>query len=390
MPVSEANKKAARKYIAANIKQIKFGLSMKYDADILAHLDAQENKQGYIKALIREDIARAKSGEAPAQNSEQARPEAAARAKVSTAPAQNIMMEDTTMEYKENSTRAKSENLREEKVMNTRIAICTINHNTDPDTRVAISYDPAQKAIYTDTPGEEDMPIAENLETLEAAEDTCDAMYNVPCWDLEWIEHDDLPTQKSQSAQNVTVEDTTMEYKANSLSQSLPIDAQKDALPIRDQQEEVEQKMWYAVQVNREDDWGTGSYDREEAIRMAREQLAEYPDTLIAVIDNSTSDPVCVDEITDLDDYETPSDDPAQNPDATTTTREDDPGVPSGGNPWYAVLATSEDDWSKGSFNLDEAKAMAREIRKKHPGAMIAVIDNSLDYPFCSDTITDF
>lgn len=65
MPVSEANKKAARKYIAANIKQIKFGLSMKYDADILAHLDAQENKQGYIKALIREDIARAKSGEAP-------------------------------------------------------------------------------------------------------------------------------------------------------------------------------------------------------------------------------------------------------------------------------------------------------------------------------------
>lgn len=75
-------------------------------------------------------------------------------------------------------------------------------------------------------------------------------------------------------------------------------------------------------------------------------------------------------------------DQPARNP--------DDPGVPSGGNPWYAVLATSDDDWSRGSFDLDEAKSMAREIRKKHPGAMIAVIDNSLDYPFCSDTITDF
>lgn len=277
MPVSEANKRAARKYIAANIKQINFSLSMKYDADIIAHLDAQKNKQGYLKSLIREDMARAKSGEAPAQNLEQAQPEAVTRAKVSTAPAQNIMMEDTTMEY-----------------------------------------------------------------------------------------------------------------KANSLSQSLPIDAQKDALPIRDQQEEEEKKMWYAVLINREDDWGTGSYNKEEAIRMAREQLAEYPDTLIAVIDNSTSNPVCVDEITDFDTYETPSDAPAQNPDATPTAREDDPGVPSGGNPWYAVLAASDDDWSKGSFNLDEAKAMAREIRKKHPCAMIAVIDNSLDFPFCSDTITDF
>lgn len=100
-----------------------------------------------------------------------------------------------------------------------------------------------------------------------------------------------------------------MKYKSNTLSQSLPIDAQKDALPIK-----------------------------------------------------------------------------ANSPRAES----EDPGVPSGGNPWYAVLATSEDDWSKGSFDLDEAKSMAREIRKKHPGAMIAVIDNSLDYPFCSDMITDF
>lgn len=60
-------------------------------------------------------------------------------------------------------------------------------------------------------------------------------------------------------------------------------------------------KLWYAVQTNTEDDWGTGSYDLEEAKAMARNQLPDYPDTLIAVIDNSTSNPVCVDEIRDFE-----------------------------------------------------------------------------------------
>lgn len=61
MAVSEAHKRASIKYDKENMRQIKFNLSLKYDQDIIAHLDAQENKQGYIKALIRADIARANS-----------------------------------------------------------------------------------------------------------------------------------------------------------------------------------------------------------------------------------------------------------------------------------------------------------------------------------------
>ena len=58
---------------------------------------------------------------------------------------------------------------------------------------------------------------------------------------------------------------------------------------------------WYAVQTDREDDWGTGSYDREKALEMARKLRGDHPDALVAVIDNRTSNPVCVEEITDLE-----------------------------------------------------------------------------------------
>ena len=52
---------------------------------------------------------------------------------------------------------------------------------------------------------------------------------------------------------------------------------------------------WYAVQESREDDWGTGSYDYEEAVRMLKEQ----GHGLIAVIDEGSnpSEAVCVEEI---------------------------------------------------------------------------------------------
>lgn len=53
---------------------------------------------------------------------------------------------------------------------------------------------------------------------------------------------------------------------------------------------------WYAVQINREDDWGKGSYNLDEAIAMAKEQKENYPDTLIAVIENDT----CIEEIIDF------------------------------------------------------------------------------------------
>ena len=59
---------------------------------------------------------------------------------------------------------------------------------------------------------------------------------------------------------------------------------------------------WYAVLMDKNDnDWGYGSYDRAEAVTMAKNLKGDHPDAFIAVIDNHRmSDPVCVDEIRDL------------------------------------------------------------------------------------------
>ena len=57
MAVSEAHKRASMKYDKENMRQIKFNLSLKYDQDVIAMLDSVPNKQGYIKDLIRADIA---------------------------------------------------------------------------------------------------------------------------------------------------------------------------------------------------------------------------------------------------------------------------------------------------------------------------------------------
>ena len=51
----------------------------------------------------------------------------------------------------------------------------------------------------------------------------------------------------------------------------------------------MENKKWYAVQTDRTDDWGTGSYDYNEAVQMLKRQGRG----LIAVIDGD----VCVNEI---------------------------------------------------------------------------------------------
>ena len=53
---TEAQKKAKAKYDQANTKQIMLKLNLKTDADILDQLDSVENKQGYIKDLIRKDL----------------------------------------------------------------------------------------------------------------------------------------------------------------------------------------------------------------------------------------------------------------------------------------------------------------------------------------------
>lgn len=58
MAISEAQKRAQRKYNDTHQRQIKFSFSIQNDADVLAKLDAVPNKQGYIKELIRADIAR--------------------------------------------------------------------------------------------------------------------------------------------------------------------------------------------------------------------------------------------------------------------------------------------------------------------------------------------
>jgi hypothetical protein len=53
---SPAHNRASAKYDAANAKKITFKFNLKTDADILAHLEGKENKNGYIKALIRADM----------------------------------------------------------------------------------------------------------------------------------------------------------------------------------------------------------------------------------------------------------------------------------------------------------------------------------------------
>lgn len=53
---TDARKRANAKYDKANTKQIILKLNLKTDADILARLESEENKQGYIKRLIRNDL----------------------------------------------------------------------------------------------------------------------------------------------------------------------------------------------------------------------------------------------------------------------------------------------------------------------------------------------
>ena len=54
--VGEAQKKATQKYKAANTVNFSFNLNRKYDEDIITRLKSVENKTGYIKELIRNDI----------------------------------------------------------------------------------------------------------------------------------------------------------------------------------------------------------------------------------------------------------------------------------------------------------------------------------------------
>ena len=58
MPATNAQLKAIKKYKAENAKKINFELSRKTETDLIEWLDSQPNKQGYLKELIRADMAR--------------------------------------------------------------------------------------------------------------------------------------------------------------------------------------------------------------------------------------------------------------------------------------------------------------------------------------------
>lgn len=53
---TEAQLRAQAKYDKYNTRAVLFKFNLKTDADILAQLDRIENRQGYIKELIRKDI----------------------------------------------------------------------------------------------------------------------------------------------------------------------------------------------------------------------------------------------------------------------------------------------------------------------------------------------
>ena len=56
MAQTDAQRKAKEKYDARTAVQVHLKLNMITDKDILEKLDSVENKQGYIKNLIRNDL----------------------------------------------------------------------------------------------------------------------------------------------------------------------------------------------------------------------------------------------------------------------------------------------------------------------------------------------
>lgn len=56
MAITEQQKRAQIKYDKANTRQITFKFNLKTDADILERLDSVDNRQGYVKELIRNDM----------------------------------------------------------------------------------------------------------------------------------------------------------------------------------------------------------------------------------------------------------------------------------------------------------------------------------------------
>lgn len=59
--MKDYQRRATRKYQDAHIRRLNISLNDNTDQDILTHLETVSNYNGYIKALIRADIARTSS-----------------------------------------------------------------------------------------------------------------------------------------------------------------------------------------------------------------------------------------------------------------------------------------------------------------------------------------
>lgn len=53
---SDSQRKATAKYKKENMKQVKFEINKATEPELLAWIEAQENKQGYIRSLILADM----------------------------------------------------------------------------------------------------------------------------------------------------------------------------------------------------------------------------------------------------------------------------------------------------------------------------------------------
>lgn len=63
MPMTEALKRAQKKYVQQQTFSVAFRVNRDLDADVIARLEAQENKTEYLKKLIRADIETEKGGD---------------------------------------------------------------------------------------------------------------------------------------------------------------------------------------------------------------------------------------------------------------------------------------------------------------------------------------
>lgn len=54
--VRESQLRASKKYNEKNCRVITMKLSKIYDKDVLDRLDSVDNRQGYVKALVRKDL----------------------------------------------------------------------------------------------------------------------------------------------------------------------------------------------------------------------------------------------------------------------------------------------------------------------------------------------